>query len=589
MVSEVRAALAFSRLGYLRGYHDAFPWNGSGGGGLVMGATCKTLKFYVCLLALLLSWTRGVSAANEGRKNNAVPVVHVFVALVDRQHQGIIATNAALENGQSPTTNQYWGARFGLYTFLRQSAGWTCLSSPGGDFPVPSKRVLVRAVFRQAETGMLLVADAYDGRFIREAIRDFLQPPVALPICIRKADRGVYTLRHLERANLRVYVGHNGLMDFSLPLANGTAKNSAPIRAADAMVIACKSRQFFKRYLNAAKLNPVLLTTGLLAPEGYTVEAAVRAWARRKSPTQIRLATAASYAQYQHLSFRGAEKLFSTATKTTQLFSPQKKSDSPGSVRQTKPLAKPHTIDDLACPDGYQRLPYPSGGFAAYVRALRLKPPGAGVVDYRGRTVKTAAEVGGVIAWARPPSVQQCADVAIRLYAEYQYYNRQRGAIAFASLSGDWIHYAKWLRGTYSLNRRGTRIVYRAGEIRRADKVAEFNRYLRFVMLYANSSSLARDLRKVNVKAISPGDCYVQPDPSGRGGIGHVSVVLDVCRNMAGKRLFLFGYGYIPAQDFHLPLPTREQGIKKWFTLEGFRAQVSAFGAGLFYSFEPPR
>ena len=38
-------------------------------------------------------------------------VVHVFVALCDNRHQGIVPVRAELGNGQDPRTNLYWGAR----------------------------------------------------------------------------------------------------------------------------------------------------------------------------------------------------------------------------------------------------------------------------------------------------------------------------------------------------------------------------------------------------------------------------------------------------------------------------------------------
>ena len=105
-------------------------------------------------------------------------------------------------------------------------------------------------------------------------------------------------------------------------------------------------------------------------------------------------------------------------------------------------------------------------------------------------------------------------------------------------------------------------------------------------MTYANSSSLARDLKTVDESELLPGDLYIQPDQSGRGGIGHVSVILDMCENTLGARLYLFGYGFIPAQDFHLPLPSSEQGIGKWYTLNGYMSHVAAFGDGEFHRFD---
>jgi len=41
-------------------------------------------------------------------------VAHVVVALCDNVHQGIVPVPRALGNGQDPSSNLYWGARYGV-------------------------------------------------------------------------------------------------------------------------------------------------------------------------------------------------------------------------------------------------------------------------------------------------------------------------------------------------------------------------------------------------------------------------------------------------------------------------------------------
>jgi len=55
-------------------------------------------------------------------------VVHVFVALADNQHQGIIPVPPALGTGRDPQHNLYWGAAYGVRTYLKASEDW---DSPG--------------------------------------------------------------------------------------------------------------------------------------------------------------------------------------------------------------------------------------------------------------------------------------------------------------------------------------------------------------------------------------------------------------------------------------------------------------------------
>ena len=54
----------------------------------------------------------------------------------------------------------------------------------------------------------------------------------------------------------------------------------------------------------------MLLTTGLMAPEAYTLEAIVRAWVGGGSTAAVREAAAAAYHKYQNCGLRAARKLF---------------------------------------------------------------------------------------------------------------------------------------------------------------------------------------------------------------------------------------------------------------------------------------
>ena len=248
--------------------------------------------------------------------------------------------------------------------------------------------------------------------------------------------------------------------------------------------------------------------------------------------------------------------------------------------------SNPDSVVMIPCVDDYIRIQLESDSFADYVRHLPLKEINSPVKSWSGSIIHEGDEIHAVIDWQLPDKVQQCADVTIRLFAEYLREYGQIEKIKFKSLSGNIIDYSKWLHGRYALNSAGSKIEYRKSQQAKLDSDDEFEKYLRFVMTYANSSSLARDLKTVEESELLPGDIYIQPDPSGRGGIGHVSVILDMCENTQGERLYLFGYGFIPAQDFHLPLPSPEQGVGKWFTLDGYKKFIAVFGDGDFHRFD---
>ena len=238
---------------------------------------------------------------------NRPRVVHVFVALADNEHQGIILVSPALGNGEDAERNLYWGAAYGIGTFFRKSADWKEISS----VPRAKSYILERRIFEHRGSGTILVADAYEGKEIKQALIDFLNAaagldsePISFPAASRSKPDDVPA-----SADLVVYVGHDGLMDFSLPLEfpNQTGANRP------AIMLACASKSFFKDLLRKTGAQPLLWTTGLMAPEAYTLKAALDGWILNESREQIRQRAAAAYSQYQKCSLSAATHLFSNS------------------------------------------------------------------------------------------------------------------------------------------------------------------------------------------------------------------------------------------------------------------------------------
>src|SRR5215471_4997225 len=142
--------------------------------------------------------------------------VHVFVALADNQHQGIVPVPARLGNGLDATHNLYWGAAAGVKTFFARSPDWTLLMCRER----PKAEVLERCVFKHRRADVYLVADAYRGDEIRQTILDFLDAasggspePITVPVA-----SSTVSLAARGGADLLAYVGHDGLMEFRLPI-----------------------------------------------------------------------------------------------------------------------------------------------------------------------------------------------------------------------------------------------------------------------------------------------------------------------------------------------------------------------------------
>jgi hypothetical protein len=232
--------------------------------------------------------------------------VHVFVALADNQHQGIVPVPAKLGNGEDPEHNLYWGSAYGVKTFFSRSSDWTVIRCGGK----PKAQVLERCIFKHRATDVYLVADAYRGSEIRQAILDFFDAAAgASPeTIVLPSAAHAKNLTARGGAKLLAYIGHDGLMDFQLPLI---PKKHNEIHR-DAIILACASQSYFASALRMSGAFPLLWTTGLMAPEAYTLKSALDGWIAGETSEQVRDRAAAAYDKYQKCGPRAAQRLFAT-------------------------------------------------------------------------------------------------------------------------------------------------------------------------------------------------------------------------------------------------------------------------------------
>ena len=135
-----------------------------------------------------------------------------------------------LGDGQNTETNLYWGAAYGVRTYLTH-AGWT-----------------VRTRERTPAPGMLERV-----KFTRTTARRGRQVPI---------------------------------------------------------VLACASKPYFEGHLMKGGSHPLLLTTGLMAPEAYVLDAALRAWASGEPADRVRESAASAYDHFQKCGIKAARRLF---------------------------------------------------------------------------------------------------------------------------------------------------------------------------------------------------------------------------------------------------------------------------------------
>jgi hypothetical protein len=158
---------------------------------------------------------------------------------------------------------------------------------------------------------VILVADAWDGRAIRSTIGRFLQysagrcsETITIPNTELTIDAG-------GASHFVGYLGHNGLMEFSLNNLDLPLAETMPQMA---VVLACKSKPYFENTIPKLSGRTTVLTTSLMAPEAYTLDAMIQAWAQGKDADAIHAGAASAYAKYQKCSITAAKRMFSAST-----------------------------------------------------------------------------------------------------------------------------------------------------------------------------------------------------------------------------------------------------------------------------------
>jgi hypothetical protein len=210
-------------------------------------------------------------------------------------------------------------------------------------------------------------------------------------------------------------------------------------------------------------------------------------------------------------------------------------------------------------PPGYQRIEAADRSFGAWLRRLPLLPAGAKVLLYDGREKAFQGGAHAVLDLdVGERDLQQCADAVLRLRAEYLRETGCEDGIAFRFTSGDLARWSAWKAGMRPVVR-GNEVTWkRASAPDGSDR--SFRRYLDTVFTYAGSSSLSRELTRVqDPTTVQPGDVFIQ------GGFpGHAVLVADVAVDARGRRAFILAQSYMPAQSVHV-LRNLTGGASPWF------------------------
>ena len=200
-------------------------------------------------------------------------------------------------------------------------------------------------------------------------------------------------------------------------------------------------------------------------------------------------------------------------------------------------------VKDIAVPRGFKAIEYPVSSYGRWLATRPLKNNNV-ILAHDGREV--AAGTDRVYAVLDLPllfagDLEQCADYAMRLWAEYHKEQNRLDKLYLFDYNGRRQYYLK--------------------------SGLSYRKFLHRAFANSNSYSLKQGCANVDTGSMVPGDMVVQNE---RGGVGHVSVVMNACRDSSGQKLYLIGFSYMPAQEFHIEKALEGYGTAGWFTLDGY-------------------
>ena len=271
------------------------------------------------------SWAELAPAVVSDLERGRPLVVVVVVPLCSNSQ--IACGSHGLGSPGSLRTNLYWGALYGARRFFdRPERGYERIAVEAGDGS-PGAPWLERVIYRRwvasapwgavagsavpgsPSTGaggrveQLVVLEAFHGEQIDAAV-DHFWTLAGQGGAVRFQDGG---RPRVERIHAVGYAGHDRLMDGHRLPTLAPSRGTEPIPS---FVLACLSERFFGAPLRAAGSSTLVTTSAYVAPEGYAVEAAVRALGAAASPEAVRQEVVTAYAKWQAIPWRQASRYF---------------------------------------------------------------------------------------------------------------------------------------------------------------------------------------------------------------------------------------------------------------------------------------
>ena len=201
------------------------------------------------------------------------------------------------------------------------------------------------------------------------------------------------------------------------------------------------------------------------------------------------------------------------------------------------------TIGEIPTPWGYERIKGDDPAYSVFLRSLPLRGKGSKVMLFTGGESRFQSLNYAVVDLPLLSNAEQCADVCMRLRAEYLFQTGQYSRIRFQNVDGKTMRYG-------------------GGSSRKT-----FECYLKNLYGVTSTFSLSREMKKRKLSDMQPGDVFVYPARYGQK-YGHAVMVVDVAINRQGKKVFLLAEGNTPARNIHIMRNFENPFRSPWFTLD---------------------
>jgi hypothetical protein len=219
-------------------------------------------------------------------------------------------------------------------------------------------------------------------------------------------------------------------------------------------------------------------------------------------------------------------------------------------------------IAAIPLPKGFTRTTVTTDSYGSYLRNLPLKKDNT-VYLYNGQPkANQSAQYAVINISVGNRDLQQCADAAMRLRAQYFYDIGQYNKIVFYDNN----------KTAYRFNAPYTAV--------------NFQKYLYRVFGMCGTASMANvQLKSKATTNLQIGDMFV------KGGFpGHLVSVVDVATNTSGEKIFLLAQSYMPAQSIHVLKNPNNATLSPWYKVSEATKTLTTpewtFGAGSLMGWE---